>query len=186
MMATEILIEIVAPERADVCLPVVRQIYTDAFAEPPYNEGPDDVRKWLDDLAEQLTRPGFTLALAFIDSEPVGFAYGYTMTPDLPRWQRIVEPFANAMPEAGVRSGRIFTLMEFAVLNKWRCRGIGRALHDRLLAERDEQLALLTVRADAQPAQTAYRSWGWTKVGHRPHGGEPGYDVLVREIRSVR
>jgi ribosomal protein S18 acetylase RimI-like enzyme len=162
-------------------VPVIRDIYAAAFAEPPYLEGPHDVHEWLNDLAEQLTRPGFMLVLATVDGQPAGFAYGYTMTPDLPRWQRIVKPFAGAMPQEALRTGRVFTLMEFAVLREWRRLGIGRALHDRLLAERDEPLALLTVRADAAPAYAAYRAWGWRTIGHRPRDGKPGYDVLVRE-----
>jgi hypothetical protein len=60
------------------------------------------------------------------------------MTPKLSRWQRIVEPIAEALPQNAVRAGRIFTLMEFAVLSKWRGSGIGQALHDRLLAERHD------------------------------------------------
>jgi ribosomal protein S18 acetylase RimI-like enzyme len=165
---------------------VVETIYAAAFGEPPYLEGPDDVAEWRDDLAEQLTRPGFALVLATVDEQPAGFAYGYTMTRDLPRWERIVEPFAGAMPSGALTAGRIFTLMEFAVLRQWRWQGIGRALHDRLLAERDEPLALLTVRIDADVAQAAYKAWGWRKVGHRPRNNEPGYDVLVKELVTAQ
>jgi ribosomal protein S18 acetylase RimI-like enzyme len=161
-------------------IPVVHCIYAAAFGEPPYLETEDDVQQWLNDLDEQLGRPGFALVLATQDREPVGFAYGYTMTADVPRWHRIVEPFHSEMPREALVAGRIFTLMEFAVLNRWRRSGIGRALHDRLLSERDEPLALLTVREDAQAAQAAYKAWGWRMVGHRPREDGPGYDVLVK------
>jgi len=161
---------------------VIRDIYAAAFGEPPYLEGPDDVRQWLDDLAEQLNRPGFALVVATADGQPAGFVYGYTMTPEQRRWERIVEPFASEMPRNVLEAGKIFALMEFAVLAQWRQRGIGRALHDRVLAERAEPLALLTVRPDAEVAQAAYRVWGWRNVGHRPRQNGPGYDILVREL----
>jgi ribosomal protein S18 acetylase RimI-like enzyme len=175
-------IEVYEAGAAQAFIPVIRDIYAAAFGEPPYLEGPDKVAEWLDDLAEQLTRPGFMLALAKVDDQPVGFAYGYTMTPELPRWQRIVEPFVSAVPRDALAAGRIFALMEFAVLGEWRRLGVGQALHDQLLRERDEPLALLTVRADAQAAQAAYEAWSWRRVGHRPREDEPGYDVLVREL----
>jgi GNAT superfamily N-acetyltransferase len=160
-------------------IPAAREIFAAVFAEPPYLEGPEDVATWLDDLAEHLTCTGFQLVLASVDGQPVGFAYGYRITPDTWRWQNFVAPFAAAMPEEGVRSGRIFVLMEFAVLAGWRGRGVGRALHDRLLAQSSERLAHLTVHAAAKIAQAAYRSWGWVTVGHRDKAGGPGYDVMV-------
>lgn len=160
----------------------LQDIFAAVFGEPPYYEGPDDVASWLKDLDVQLTQPGFQLVLARVDERVVGFAYGYTMTPDMLRWQRIVEPHAGCIPIDAIQEGRIFTLMEFAVLGKWRHRGIGRALHDRLLISRTEHGALLTVRQDAEAAQAAYQSWGWVKVGHRPHQAHPGYDVLVRPL----
>jgi len=166
-------------------VPTIHDIYAAAFGEPPYLEGPDDVRRWLDDLPEQLNRPGFMLVIATLDEQPAGFAYGYTVTPELPRWQRVVEPFAASIPRSALAVGRVFGLMEFAVLDRWRRLGIGRALHDRLLAERDEPLALLTVRADAEAAQAAYKAWGWRKVGHRPQENEPGYDVLVKDLGHI-
>jgi ribosomal protein S18 acetylase RimI-like enzyme len=79
----------------------------------------------------------------------------------------------------------VFTLMEFAVLAGWRRHGIGRALHDALLHDRKEAAAILTVREDAGPAQAAYHAWGWTKVGHRPREGTPGYDVLIKTLAPV-
>jgi hypothetical protein len=46
------------------------------------------------------------------DDRPLGFAYGYTMTPDMPRWQKLVQPFAQNLDElahAALKHGRIFT-----------------------------------------------------------------------------
>ncbi len=166
-------------------IPPVTAIFATVFGEPPYCEGPDDVTEWLQDLDVQLTRPGFDLVFATEDDRPLGFAYGYTMTPDMPRWQKLVQPFAQNLDElahAALKHGRIFTLMEFAVLKPWRGYGIGKAMHDALLKRRDEPLALLTVRPDADKAQAAYAAWGWLRIGHRPREPGPGYDVLVRNL----
>jgi ribosomal protein S18 acetylase RimI-like enzyme len=167
-------------------IPAISSIFAEVFGEPPYCEGPDDVVHWLKDLDVQLTRPGFELVLATEDRKPVGFAYGYTMTPDMPRWQKLVEPFMQNFPGSAqvLEQGRMFTLMEFAVLKPWRGRRVGKALHDALLERRDEPLALLTVRPDAERAQAVYATWGWRKVGHRPRAKGPGYDVLVRALKG--
>jgi ribosomal protein S18 acetylase RimI-like enzyme len=77
--------------------------------------------------------------------------------------------------------GRTFALTDLLVRAPWRRQGIGRELHDLILAGRGEERATATVLPAATAAQAAFRSWGWRKVG-RTHGGEPGSpvrDVLV-------
>jgi ribosomal protein S18 acetylase RimI-like enzyme len=77
--------------------------------------------------------------------------------------------------------GRTFALTDLLVRASWRQQGIGRELHDLILASRGEERATLTVPPAATPAQRAFRSWGWQKVA-RARGPEPGgtvSDVLV-------
>lgn len=174
-------LEVCGAERAGELVPVVRDIFAAVFAQPHYGEGPEDVAHWLEDYAVQRSRPGFVLVLARVDGDPVGFAYGYTMTPDMVRWQKIVAPIADKLPTGVAEDGAIFTVMELGVLTERQGRGVGRALHDALLRDRREPLALLTVREDAMTAQLAYQAWSWRWVGHRPRDGSAGYDVLIRE-----
>ncbi len=170
------------PAQAELYVAAIQEIFASVFAEPPYEEGPADVAQWREDLDAQVRRPGFAVVVAEAEDVSVGFAYGYTMTPEMRRWQRVIQPHAERLPVGVLGGGRVFTLMEFGVLSSWRGRGVGRALHDALLAERAEPVAILTVRPDAVAAQAAYRAWGWFKVGHLAREDGPGYDVLVRQL----
>ena len=60
----------------------LRAVYAEVFSLPPYNEGPEMADEFLDRLAEESKRPGFSLVAACGCGRPhglVGFAYGYTM-----------------------------------------------------------------------------------------------------------
>jgi hypothetical protein len=63
----------------------------------------------------------------------------------------------------------------------WRRQGIGRDLHDLILAGRPEERATLTVLPAAAAAQHAFRAWGWRKVARTrdPEPGSPVADVLL-------
>ena len=62
----------------------------------------------------------------------------------------------------------------------WRRQGIGRELHDLILAGRPEERATLIVRPAATAAQHAFRAWGWRKVARAQAGPDaPVADVLV-------
>ena len=72
-------------------------------------------------------------------------------------------------------------MTDLLVRASWRRQGIGRALHDLLLADRPEERATLTVLPAAAPAQTALARWGWRKAA-RARGSGPGSsvsDVLI-------
>ncbi|WP_281032466.1 GNAT family N-acetyltransferase [Nocardia pneumoniae] len=75
-------------------------------------------------------------------------------------------------------------LHEIVVRKPFTGRGIARALHDELLADRPEQRATLLVRPDNQRAYDNYRRWGWYRVGVlRPSWPDaPQFDVLMREL----
>ena len=42
----------------------VRDLYAEVLAEPPYLEGPQDVVRFVEHFAEEMTRPGFSLIRA--------------------------------------------------------------------------------------------------------------------------
>ena len=73
--------------------------------------------------------------------------------------------------------------------NSWygrgRRRGYARTLHDALLHNRPEQRATLLVIPDNTPAQAAYRSWGWTKLGElQPFPDAPVFDTMIRDLQQ--
>jgi ribosomal protein S18 acetylase RimI-like enzyme len=62
-------------------------------------------------------------------------------------------------------------------------KGVGRQVHDALLAPRPEPAAELLVRKHNVPAQAAYRSWGWVQLGEKqPFPDSPRFDRLVLKL----
>ncbi|MEU2677420.1 GNAT family N-acetyltransferase [Streptomyces sp. NPDC007107] len=54
----------------------IRQVYADVFSEPPWNEDPSAGGRYVERLAADATRPGFTAALALGEGTVGGFAEG--------------------------------------------------------------------------------------------------------------
>jgi hypothetical protein len=77
---------------------------------------------------------------------------------------------------------------EHLVRLPWRRQHLAEAMHDLLLNGRPEERAMLTALPAAEPAQTAYRKWGWRKVAqkHNPLPGSPLFDVLIKELANPR
>jgi ribosomal protein S18 acetylase RimI-like enzyme len=147
---------------------------------------------WLDDpfyswprywerLEAYASREGFSFVTGWLNGELIGYALGYPL-PARSRWwegmRGAVDP--SLLAETG---NRTFAINELMVRPRWRRRGYARVLHDALLRDRTEQRATLLVRPDNIPAQAAYRSWGWFKLGElQPFPDAPVFDALVREL----
>ncbi|MCG0069249.1 GNAT family N-acetyltransferase [Streptomyces tricolor] len=165
--------------RLDAFLPA----YAEVYAEPPYCEGPQDVTEFIEHFQVHTRRPGFRLVLARDEDEVVGFAYGYHLAPDTRWWKNLQDA---ELPEEFTREDgrRTFAVIELAVRQAWRRRGIAAALHARLLDGLDVERVTLTVRPEpeAGPARAAYAAWGYRKAGvSRPRDGAPLYDCMLRE-----
>jgi ribosomal protein S18 acetylase RimI-like enzyme len=130
----------------------------------------------------QRRQPGFVLAEARHGGYLVGYAAGMPLRPSTSWWRHLTTPLAEDM--TAEHPGRTFALTELLVRAAWRRQGIGRALHDALLAARPEERATLAVPATATPAQRALRRWGWHKVGRTrgPRDGSPVSDVFVTAL----
>jgi GNAT superfamily N-acetyltransferase len=130
-------------------------------------------------------QPGFALVEARHGGYLVGYASGMPLRPSTSWWRGLT----TALPEdfTAEHPGRTFAVTELLVRASWRRQGIGRELHELLLAGRGEERAALTVPPGAAAAQAALRSWGWRKVG-RARGEEPGgpmLDMLVVDLPWV-
>jgi GNAT superfamily N-acetyltransferase len=77
--------------------------------------------------------------------------------------------------------GRTFALTELAVRAAWRRQGIGAALHQRILGNRPEERATLTVPPGASAAHGALRCWGWARVARTRDPADPAavLDLMV-------
>ncbi|MFI6769915.1 GNAT family N-acetyltransferase [Streptomyces sp. NPDC050355] len=159
--------------------PDFRLVYAEVFAEAPYEETSDSVEATFRRFRSQVRKATFRGALArTADGEPVGIAYGYPLSPATGWWDRLITPVpADVRREDGHRT---FGLMEFAVRAPWRRLGVGRRLHEVLLAGGGEERVLLNALPAAEAAQAAYRSWGYRKVGEaHPWEGAALHDVMV-------
>ncbi|PBC83501.1 MULTISPECIES: GNAT family N-acetyltransferase [unclassified Streptomyces] len=163
--------------------PAFRLVYAEVFAGEPYEETPESIAAAFRRFRSQVRKSTFRSALArTTDGEPVGIAYGYPLSPTTGWWDHLITPVpADFRREDGQRT---FGLMEFAVRASWRRLGVGRRLHEVILGGGDEERVLLNALPDAEAAQSAYRSWGYRKVGEaRPWEGAALHDVLLLDLR---
>jgi GNAT superfamily N-acetyltransferase len=147
-------------------------LYALVYAEPPYEEGPDEVAGFAAKLPEEASRPGFTLVAAEDGSDLVGAAYGWTMPPDT-WWSRAVGD-----PDPQIKAADKFAVMEWIVRPDRRRQGVGRELMRLLLAGQPERWA--TLASDPRSAaRTIYGRYGWQQVGTSRLPWGPAMDLLV-------
>jgi hypothetical protein len=60
-------------------LDIVRSLYAEVYAEPPYLEGPEDVDAFVATWPRLCGRPGHRLVIASVEGVPAGFAFGYLL-----------------------------------------------------------------------------------------------------------
>jgi ribosomal protein S18 acetylase RimI-like enzyme len=157
----------------------LRQVYREAFAAPPYAKTDQDVEANFRRFRTQVTKPGFRAVLARSgDGEPIGMAYGYPLPANTGWWDTLTETAAaDLRREDGHRT---FGLFELAVRPAWHRQHVATVVHGMLLEGLPQQRILLNTRPDAMPARSAYRSWGYRKVGeNHPWPGAALHDVLV-------
>jgi GNAT superfamily N-acetyltransferase len=156
-------------------------LHAEVYADPPYS-GNGDRAGFARRFAVQRRQPGFVLAEARHGGYLVGYAAGLPLRPSTSWWRGLTTPLPGAV--TAEHPGRTFALVELLVRASWRRQGIGRELHDLVLAGRPEERATLTVLPAAIPAQAALQGWGWHKVGRvrDPEPGAPVFDVLLLAI----
>jgi ribosomal protein S18 acetylase RimI-like enzyme len=134
----------------------------------------------------QSRQPGFALVEARSGGYLVGCAAGMPLRPATSWWREVTTPLPDEV--TAEHPGRTFALIELAVRSSWRRQGVGRALHDLLLASRPEERATVVVPPGAAAAQTAFQDWGWRKIARtrNPDPGAPASDVLVTTLPAYR
>ncbi|MEU4555921.1 GNAT family N-acetyltransferase [Micromonospora violae] len=150
-------------------------LYECVYAEPPYEEGPDQVARFRDCLPGEADRLGFTLVTVAVDSSLVGAAYGWTM-PAGDWWTR-----ADADPPAEIRAVAKLAVMEWIVHPHHRGEGVGAELMRRLLADRPERYATLASDPRSRARQVYARN-GWRQVGTSVLPWGPPMALLVLDL----
>ena len=159
-----------------VLVDVYAEVYADRVSDPFFSPS----RYW-ERLVVYGMRDGFALVAGHVGEELVGYAMGFP----LPEWTGWWKGLIGAVdPALLVEDGtRTFAITEIMIREPWRRQGHARALHDTLLSGRPEQRGALLVLPGNDPAQAAYRSWGWSRLaGLRPFEDGPVYDAMVLDI----
>jgi GNAT superfamily N-acetyltransferase len=135
-------------------------------------------------FGRQIRQPGFVLAEARHGGYLVGYAFGVPLRPATSWWRDLTAPLPEEL--TAELPGRTFALADLTVRAAWRRQGIGRDLHDLILAGRTEDRATAAIPVAAGPAQVAYQRWGWRKAA-RKHADPPAtalLDVLLRDLAA--
>lgn len=147
----------------DDILPVYAASHDDQMHDPWFH--PDQF--WERLVALYLPGRDFELVAARNDGVVVGYGFGS------PRDQHgaIWDDLHSIYPEWGLQANSVpmYMFREFAVHPHHQRHGIGRQLHDALVALRPEPVAELLVRKDNVAAQAAYRTWGWSSSARNSH-----------------
>lgn len=167
------------PEAARALSEEYADVYTEIYAEPPYNSGPLYSRgRFLERTGRQVHRPGFEL-LAAVDVDTralAGFCFGFSFGEGGWWGGETTEPPAEVLTAEKV------AVIELVLRKAYRGRGYGKALLEAFLAGRPEPWATLLAHP-AAPAHARYERWGWRKVGTvRPAPDAPVVDAMVLNI----
>ena len=139
-------------------------LHAEVYADPPYRQAGDE--EYPRRFAVQRRQPGFVLAEARNGGYLVGYAAGMPLRPSTSWWRELTTPLPDDV--TAEHPGRTFALTDLLVRASWRRQGIGRELHDLILAGRPEERATLVAPPAAAAAQHAFRAWGWRKLARTP------------------
>lgn len=180
MPAPEITFQLLDGRRAAACADELRELNAEVYASPPYGR-PADPDGFSQRFRVQARQPGFALAQARHGEYLVGYACGMPLRPSTSWWRDLTTSLPAEVTDE--RPGRSFAVADLLVRASWRRQGIGRDLHDLLLAGRTQERAVVTVLPAATPAQRAAAAWGWRKVARTRSGdGSPVCDVLLLDL----
>jgi len=91
----------------------LRALYSEVYAEPPYEWGEDHADLFAERFEVQRRQEGFALAEARDGAELAGFAFGVTLQPSTPWWRNLTTLPPEVTTE---RPGRTFALVELLLL----------------------------------------------------------------------
>ncbi|MFJ3930914.1 GNAT family N-acetyltransferase [Streptomyces sp. NPDC090029] len=150
----------------------VRAVYADAFGGPPWREAPEHADAYLERLANDVHRPGFTAALAFDGATVLGWATAWTTPDPFPASRRHPQVSAALGAErtgdwlCGARE-----VDELAVAGHARGTGLGGWLLGAVTAGRADGRCWLMTSVAACGALAFYQREGWRQATHPAPGG---------------
>ncbi|MEE1739355.1 GNAT family N-acetyltransferase [Streptomyces sp. BE147] len=154
----------------------VRAVYAEAFSAPPWHEDPEAADGYLERLAQDAARPGFTAAVALDGEAVTGFATAWTTPEVFPR-DRSYGQVAEALgpDRATALLCGALEVDELAVSPRAHGTGLGRALLAAVTGPAVDGRCWLLTSARAKAALRLYERAGW----HRHATPVPGRAGLV-------
>jgi GNAT superfamily N-acetyltransferase len=171
-------------QAADV-FDAICHLYDVVFSQPPFRWTDEESEHHRQSLTDLMTNPTFGLVTAEVGGELIGFAYGIGLSGETGWWSRMMEPLPEELTTEW--DGRTFAVIDLAVRQDYRKRGIGRALLDTLLAHRTEERATLTVQPVATDTKEFYDHLGWLRLGTTKAPAEavaPFFDVYLLPLQT--
>jgi GNAT superfamily N-acetyltransferase len=136
-------------------LAVYAEVYHDRLDEPFFTLSEFDER-----LSRYAAAPGWECVVGFDASDPIGYAFGYTLQAGARWWNGLL---ADVDPSLIIETGsRTFALNELMVRKSWRGTGVARRIHDELVSHRHEKRVTLLVEAAHPKVRRTYESWGYS------------------------
>ncbi|MFD9904260.1 GNAT family N-acetyltransferase [Streptomyces sp. NPDC059063] len=145
----------------------LRAVHAAAFAQEPWHSTPADADAYLDRLAGDVTRPGFTGAVALDGERVLGFATAWTSTTPLPDnrgYPRVTAALGTERTTAWLCGGR--EVDELAVTPAAHGRGLGRTLLEAVTRAAPEGRCWLLTSVKADATVRFYERLGWRQVTH--------------------
>jgi GNAT superfamily N-acetyltransferase len=160
-------------------------VYHAAFAQPPYGE----TAEMAEEFAERVQRyarerEGFRLVTAADDDgQMIAVALAVLARPGC--WWRDKVAGAVSPPLAVSWLGELCQeVVHLAVVPGAQGQGVGRLVHDVLIAGRPAPAAVLSVHPEAEPAQRLYLGRGWTILTRqfRTQPAQPWAWIMGRQL----
>ncbi|MCX5381186.1 GNAT family N-acetyltransferase [Streptomyces sp. NBC_00091] len=156
-------------------------VYAEVYDVPPYiGDSFFSVETYGERLTAAFDMEGFEVVTGHLDDGALaGYVHGVTLASDRSWWTSLTDQLPPDVTDAA-EAGNVFWLRELMVLPEHTSQGIGRALHDEMVAGRAEPWTTLTCIIDNEPARSAYSRWGYEVIGRIKHAPEsPVYDAML-------
>ncbi|MGA4843560.1 GNAT family N-acetyltransferase [Streptomyces sp. G45] len=143
----------------------VRAVFAAAFAAPPWHTVPADADAYVDRLAGDLARPGFTAAVALDGTRVLGFATAWTSATPLPAeraYPRVTATLGAERTTAWLCGAR--EVDELAVAPDAHGRGLGRTLLEAVTHDAPDGRCWLLTSRRADATVRFYRRLGWRQA----------------------
>jgi len=172
--------------RAVELLEAICALYDAVFSQPPFRWTDEESAHHRQSLVGLARNPTFSLVTAQTGEVLVGFAYGVRLRPDTSWWANTLE----ALPDELITEweGRTFAVIDLAVRQDYRKRGLGRELLAMLLGGRSEERVTLAVQPVAMDTKAFYAHLGWELVGTAkapPAAVSPLFDLYVLTLQPT-